>query len=114
MDLILLDDDFKIRIGIATGRAIGGVFRGNNIGFDIFGDTVNIASRMESNGRPNEILICEKTKNMIEQYYTEKDMDILTNAATLALMNVTPYTFNPVMVSAKGKGIMQAYFVSVS
>ena len=54
---------WEIRIGIHSGPVIAGT--AGNI-FDIWGDTVNIASRLESNGESRKIHISEKTKEYLE------------------------------------------------
>jgi class 3 adenylate cyclase len=46
---------FQIRIGIHYGQAVAGVLGKSKFVFDVWGDSVNIASRMESSGEPNRI-----------------------------------------------------------
>lgn len=56
--------DFKLRIGIAFGPVIAGVVGCNKPQYDIWGDTVNVASRMESTGVAGKIHV---TKQMADQ-----------------------------------------------
>lgn len=51
----------KIRIGINTGSVTGGVIGQKRFIFDIWGDTVNVASRVQQMARPNSICITEAT-----------------------------------------------------
>jgi len=55
-------DPWKLRIGINTGSVIGGSTGGN---FDIWGDSVNIASRLESTGKAGKIHISENAKKFL-------------------------------------------------
>ena len=55
-------DAWELRIGINTGPVIAGN-TGNN--FDIWGDAVNVAARLESSGEPGKIQIAEKTKQFL-------------------------------------------------
>ena len=56
---------FDIRIGINTGPVVAGVVGTKKFAYDIWGDTVNIASRMESNSEPGKINISENTYKLI-------------------------------------------------
>jgi class 3 adenylate cyclase len=60
---ILGKEHWELRIGIHSGPLIAGTF-GNN--FDIWGDAVNIAARMESSSEPGKIHISEKTRDYLE------------------------------------------------
>ena len=62
----LNDATFDIRIGINTGPVVAGVVGTKKFAYDIWGDTVNIASRMESNSQPGRINISENTYNIIK------------------------------------------------
>jgi adenylate cyclase len=55
------DIDLAIRVGIATGPVTAGVIGTHKFSYDVWGDTVNLAARLESASRPGRILVCEKT-----------------------------------------------------
>ena len=50
--------DLKIRIGIASGPLMAGVIGADKFSYDVWGETVNLASRLESHGLPGEIHVC--------------------------------------------------------
>lgn len=56
---------WEMRIGIHSGSVIGGTIGSEKIGFDLWGDTVNIASRMESASDVNRINISKATYELI-------------------------------------------------
>ncbi|MFN2336553.1 MAG: adenylate/guanylate cyclase domain-containing protein, partial [Bacteroidales bacterium] len=60
---------WDIRIGIHTGTVIAGVVGHKKITFDIWGDTVNTASRMESSGEPGKINISGTTYEFVKDYF---------------------------------------------
>ncbi|MBC8124451.1 MAG: adenylate/guanylate cyclase domain-containing protein, partial [Candidatus Kapabacteria bacterium] len=48
-------DPSRLRIGINTGSVIAGVMEGQRLSYDVWGDTVNVAARMEEHSLPGEI-----------------------------------------------------------
>jgi adenylate cyclase len=60
---------WEIRIGIHTGPVIAGVVGKNKFAYDIWGDAVNTASRMESSGIPGKVNISGATYNLIKDYF---------------------------------------------
>jgi class 3 adenylate cyclase len=60
---------FDIRIGIHTGPLVAGIVGKKKFAYDIWGDTVNIASRMESSGEPGKINISGSTYGFIKDQF---------------------------------------------
>jgi adenylate cyclase len=60
---------FDVRIGINTGPVVAGVVGTKKFAYDIWGDTVNIAARMETSGSPSRINISEKTHAEIKNEF---------------------------------------------
>lgn len=79
-----------MRIGINSGNLIAGVIGKTKFVYDIWGDTVNVASRMESSGQSSRIHISESTMSLIKN-------------------SVSPVEVAEMEI--KGKGIMKTYFV---
>ncbi|MCC7437035.1 MAG: guanylate cyclase, partial [Armatimonadetes bacterium] len=52
--------EFEIRIGLHTGSITGGVIGVGKLAYDIYGDTVNTASRMESHGEAGKVHVSEE------------------------------------------------------
>ncbi len=63
------DQRFDIRIGINTGPVVAGVVGTKKFAYDIWGDTVNIAARMESNSVAGKINVSENTYDLIKDSF---------------------------------------------
>jgi len=63
----------ELRIGIGTGQAISGVLGRKRPHFDLWGDTVNLASRMMSFGKPGQIQVSESTYWRLQRQYKFED-----------------------------------------
>lgn len=79
-----------LRIGLHSGPAISGVIGTKKVFFDIWGDTVNTASRMESGGAEGRIQVSRATKERLGAAYVFQDKPIY---------------------NVKGKGPMQTYWL---
>ena len=70
---------FSLRIGIHTGQAIAGVIGTKKFIYDLWGDTVNVASRMESQGVAGCIHVTEATYQLLKdkyQFNSQREIDI--------------------------------------
>jgi class 3 adenylate cyclase len=83
-------ETFEIRIGIHSGPVVAGVVGIKKFAYDIWGDTVNTASRMESSGEIGKVNISGATHNLI------KDLFVCTYRGK---------------IQAKNKGEIDMYFV---
>lgn len=66
--------EFQLRIGINTGQVVAGVIGIKKFSYDLWGDAVNIASRMESQGAPGKIQITEVTYERLKHRYAFEDV----------------------------------------
>lgn len=64
---------FQLRIGINTGPVVAGVIGIKKFSYDLWGDAVNIASRMESHGVVNRIQVSESTYRHVKDQYEFED-----------------------------------------
>ncbi len=85
-----IDRPLQVRIGISSGPAVAGVIGKKKFIYDLWGDTVNTASRMESHGIPGEIQITQTTYNLLKDRYRFEDRGV---------------------INVKGKGPMQTYLL---
>ncbi|WP_299462388.1 adenylate/guanylate cyclase domain-containing protein [uncultured Microscilla sp.] len=60
---------WELRLGINTGPLVAGVIGKNKFAYDVWGDTVNTASRMESNGEVNKVNISGVTHQLVKDYF---------------------------------------------
>lgn len=86
---------FEMRAGVHTGPVVAGIVGVKKFQYDLWGDTVNTASRMETAGSAGKVNISETTYNLIKQD--------------------PAFVFeNRGMIEAKGKGKLEMYYVSRS
>ena len=82
--------NWQIRIGIHTGKVVGGVVGIKKYIYDVFGDTINTACRMEQNSAPMRINLSETTYALVKDRYGVEERGEL---------------------EVKGKGLMKMYFL---
>jgi len=59
----------RVRIGLCTGPAVAGVIGAHKFAYDLWGDTVNTAARMESHGVEDAIQVAEPTYRLLRDRY---------------------------------------------
>lgn len=60
---------FEIRIGVHTGPAVAGIVGAKKFAYDIWGDSVNLAARMESSGQAGKVNISDSTYQMVKDKF---------------------------------------------
>ncbi|XP_023225852.1 Ca(2+)/calmodulin-responsive adenylate cyclase-like isoform X1 [Centruroides sculpturatus] len=85
-------NNFMLRVGLNIGPVVAGVIGARKPQYDIWGNTVNVASRMDSTGLPSHIQVTEEVYILLKDY---------------------PYVFHcRGKVKVKGKGEMTTYFLT--
>jgi adenylate cyclase len=69
--------DWSIRIGMNSGPVVAGIIGTRKFAYDLWGDTVNIASRMESHGQPGQIQVSEATKKLLDGKYDFQPVGVI-------------------------------------
>ena len=65
--------ELQMRVGIHTGPVVAGVIGKIKFTYDLWGDTVNVASRMESSGQPGRIHLSEQTAEQLQGRFLLED-----------------------------------------
>lgn len=69
--------DMSIRIGIHSGPAAGGVIGTRKFAYDVWGNTVNVASRLEQAGVPGRVHVSEVTKNLTQNDFAYEPRGVM-------------------------------------
>jgi class 3 adenylate cyclase len=85
-----IGEEVSVRIGIHTGPAVAGVLGKRKLFYDVWGDTVNTAARMEAFGSPGRIQVTEAVYGLLEGAYAFEQRRV---------------------IDIKGKGPMAVYYL---
>ncbi len=88
--LSLRPGSLQMRVGIATGPAVGGVIGENKFFYDVWGETVNLAARLEQASEPGQTLVSSETKALLPDRYAA----------------------DPAVISLKGFDEVEAYWLT--
>ncbi|MBK9249083.1 MAG: tetratricopeptide repeat protein [Ignavibacteria bacterium] len=103
---ILSDGAISIRIGMHSGSVVAGIIGKNKFSYDLWGDAVNTASRMESHGEPGKIHVSEEFKQALQKGPG------LSQESPKSPKSPKSFHFQErEEMSIKGKGIMNTYFL---
>ena len=91
--ILELESHVQLRIGIHCGPVVAGVMRGSRLSYDVWGDTVNVAARMEDAALPGRILCSENVASA------------LAGCEMFALEKREP-------IDVKGRGVMTTYWLT--
>ncbi len=70
-------DPMQLRIGVATGPVVAGVIGRDRYAYDLWGDTVNLASRLEASSEPGRILVSIETYERLKEQYRFSDSHVV-------------------------------------
>jgi adenylate cyclase len=73
----MLEEPMEIRIGIHAGPVVAGVIGAHKFSYDLWGDTVNVAARMESHGVPGRIHVSGAVRDRLSDRFTFEDRGLL-------------------------------------
>jgi adenylate cyclase len=83
--------EFQVRIGIHSGPIVSGVIGTHKFAYDVWGDTVNTASRMESYSLPGRIQVSAETQALLDGHFSFESRGT---------------------IEVKGKGMMETFFLN--
>jgi class 3 adenylate cyclase/CheY-like chemotaxis protein len=94
--------EWSIRVGVHTGPVIAGVVGVNKFAFDIWGETVNIASRMQSAGKPDQITLSERTYSRVKDFFQCERRGKATTKEGIELEVYVPTSVQPKLLAGMG------------
>lgn len=88
-------DAAQLRVGLHVGPVVAGVMSGSRLSYDVWGDTVNVAARMEEHAHPGRV------------HCTEEVVHAVTGNPRFLVERREP-------LDVRGKGLMQTFWISLS
>lgn len=72
----LQDHSFEIRIGVHSGSVVAGIVGVKKFAYDIWGDTVTMAARLEESGTPGKVSISQATYTLVKGKFTDDMLEV--------------------------------------
>ncbi|MBK9249520.1 MAG: adenylate/guanylate cyclase domain-containing protein [Ignavibacteria bacterium] len=107
-------DKVSIRIGLHTGSVVAGIIGENKFAYDMWGDAVNTASRMESHGEAGKIHVSEEFMKNLLMVNGELLMEEEDEFSSLTINHLPLTIISRGEMEIKGKGMMKTYFLEQS
>ncbi len=106
-----LGRDIRFRIGMHCGPVVAGVIGERKFSYDVWGDTVNIAARMEKYGEPAKIQVSE---DFLAALIEQSGAAVATNTvpSQIVIEGATLKVEARGEIDVKGKGMMKTYFIN--
>jgi adenylate cyclase len=99
----------QYRIGVHCGPVTAGVIGKERMQYDVWGDTVNVASRMESSGEAGRVHVSEAVALKLEEQSRIKDQE--SHEVSLVTRHSSLVTIDRGSIDVKGKGMMNTYWL---
>jgi class 3 adenylate cyclase len=104
-------EEIQLRIGIHSGEVVAGVIGKKKFAYDMWGDAVNTASRMESHGEAGKIHVSEEFLKKLLIVNGEWLMEEADDFSSLTINNLPLTIISRGEMEIKGKGIMRTFYL---
>jgi class 3 adenylate cyclase/Tfp pilus assembly protein PilF len=107
---LMRTNSLRFRVGLHCGPVVAGVIGTERVAYDVWGDAVNVASRMEHTGEPGRIHVSQAFAFALDPRlhgYTPDPGAVVADSLTTVRYNLTPRG----EIEVKGKGLMRTFWM---